>query len=125
MSAGDIVWGHAGDEHPERWDGTFATRDEAITSGRETYNFSGTFWIKSGFEADGAEYMPGADQVLELASDAASGDAGSDATEDFPNVSEEDEKELDKLLQYWARKHLKATFWIADDEPAEKIEPKV
>jgi hypothetical protein len=116
------TWGHSDVQHPEVWRGDFASRDKAILDGLVTY--SGTFWIKSGDEVEGAQYMPDADQVLDLARDAAEGDAGSDATEDFPNVSEKAAKELDELLQSWAKKHLKATFWVADDEPAEEIQPK-
>lgn len=113
-------WGYADEPNPERWIGS-GTREEAIADGHETYPGK-PFWIACGRRPEASEYLPDADDILEIAAERAYEDAG-DLAEDFPYASEEAKKELDALIEQWAKTHVTVpTFWV-DAGPAERIEP--
>lgn len=110
-----IRWGHALEAKPEKWEGAYKTRDEAIDAGRAFHKGS-QFYIQRGALAWGPEYMPDAEAIETMLWDAAYTDVD-EAAEGFPDITPEAKAELDAFLTAWAEKHVKAKFWLADDSP--------
>jgi hypothetical protein len=102
-------WGHRNDDCPERWFGSFATRDEAIADGRDHHYGDEGFFISSGTQRSAEEFAPTADDIIELMREQACGEAG-EAAEEFPDVSPEMRSELEKFLTAWASR-LECRFW--------------
>jgi hypothetical protein len=115
-------WGHAPEEKPEHWHGSFLTREAAYEDGCRVYEKHEAFYICRGEMADGPSFMPDAKALEEIIWDNAYIDAG-EVADEFPDIKEDAKKELDQLLQFWATRHLKANFWIADNVPF-RIEPR-
>lgn len=110
------AWGHSGEGQPERWQGSFDTRHEAIADGREQHE--GAFHVVRGRRSDPLKYMPLADEILEMVGDRATDEHG-EVADDFPGVLRDARDDLDALLVGWARRHLgEATeFWKQDGTP--------
>lgn len=123
-------WGHASSEEPDRWDGAFDTREEAIEDGRETYGGE-TFWVQGGSSPLLTSLLPDgedmAEYVINALAEQADGEAGESAA-DFPDVTREAKADLAAKLravvETWAAEHVKVEFWVAVGTP-ERIEPEV
>lgn len=115
-------WGHATEEHPERWTGSFKTSAEVIADGFQTYAPHEAFYVCSGALAWGPKWMPDAKDIETMLWDAAYSEVG-EAAEDFPDLSPEALEELSKFLDAWATKHVQATFWISSGTPT-RIAPR-
>jgi hypothetical protein len=110
----DLVWGHASERSPEQWQGTFATREEAVADGRTEY--AGDFYVVSGHLRSATEFFPDADWIVEDAGNRACEECG-EVAEDFPEASPEALKELDALLTAWVEEHVaEVRFWTADGD---------
>lgn len=109
-------WGHASSLDAETWTGAYSTREEAIEHGRREYD--GPFFVTRGSRIDPAEFMPSADELIEMAGERAADECG---VEDWPDLSDQAVRELDDLLEAWARKHAQLDWWRAEGVP-ERIE---
>jgi hypothetical protein len=108
------VWGYAASEDAERWSGSCSSEEQAIAEGRAEYGLYVHFVVRSGVRYAARRFMPDAADILSLAGDSASDEAG-EAAEDFPDASEEAKNELELLLDNWADRRLGVTqFWVAD-----------
>ena len=116
-------WGHAPEEKPERWFGSFATMAEAIEAGHKTYSEDETFYVCSGNLAWGPGYMPTVDELEEMIWSTAYEDVG-ELAEDFPDITEAAKLELDTFLKDWAARHVIATFWVANPKTTTQIAPR-
>jgi hypothetical protein len=123
MNSRPVRWGHALEEKPEKWEGSFLTKDEAVSAGRNTYADGEIFYVCSGELAWGPKYMLDADAVETCLWDAAYSEVG-EAAEGFPDLTEAAKRELTQLLDIWATKHVKANFWIANPKTTQRIEPR-
>ena len=119
----NIRWGHAPEEHPERWFGSFLSKQEVIAEGKKTYPSNEAFYVCAGTLANGPGYMPDADELEEMIWQAAHDDVG-EAAEDFPDLTEQAKTELSAFLKGWAERHVKALFWNADSKTVQRIEPR-
>lgn len=113
------AWGHADCEDAERWDGAFATREEAIEDGIDTYNGE-SFWIVVGTYPDPASFVPSAERIIDEMVDNACSNVG-EVADDYSG-SNEAEETLDAFLEAWARKHMPCEFYLADGAK-ERIDP--
>ena len=107
-------WGYSTSEYPEIWNGNCDTREEAIAEGRAEFG-GDEFWICDGTQPDTDRFI-NARGIIETAGQLAYDEAGDGAVE-WPDVSKEAEKELDRLLAKWTRKHCPIHFWICDGKP--------
>lgn len=113
MRGTDNVWCYSPIADAERWDGSCASRDEAIVEGAKELGIApgGKFFVSLGVKPDPAELMPPGHWAIEMAQEKAC-DEGGEVAEDWPDVTDEAEKELDELLKAWARKHAPVNFWV-------------
>jgi hypothetical protein len=115
----DVRWRWARVSQPETWQGSFATREEAIIEAA-SHGYK-TFYIASGSCPAGSSYMPDASTVLDMLSEAAY-DAVGDVAEDFPTVPDEAEQELNALLTAWGERYLgTCPFWIVEGNPEQVV----
>jgi hypothetical protein len=125
------VWGFSDCAQPEGWEGGAKTRAEAIEAARERYGEEQTIvWIQRGFRYPASHYVPDSDDVLEFILErmglSASDEAPCDATDEWPDVSDEARKAIGRTLDYmmdhvdkWADKHCRPNFWMSHGEPEE------
>lgn len=113
-------WGHALEANPERWIGSFLSKDEAIDDGLDTY-LDG-FYVCGGEVASGADYVPSAEDIETQIWQAAYDDVG-DAAEKFPDLSEEAREELRRFLNRWTDQHVRPRFWVPNKKTIQQINP--
>lgn len=120
-SEAKTVWGYAESDKAERWSGMCATREEAIKEGRSEYRHENPlfFYVIEGTQRPASAYVPDADWVVEQMAETAD---GGEASEEFPEVSDEAKEKLNKLLEAWADENVKVNFWVSDGV-AERIGP--
>ena len=126
MSDG-ICWGYAESRDVERYQGQFATRQEAIDAGREAYEGQReTFIVLAGRQPKASSFvLTGlADQIGDSMFENAEDQVG-DVAEDFPEITTEASAALDKLLATWADEHISVHFWVAESDTMEEIPVKV
>ena len=111
------VWGYASTDDPEIWNGSFASREEAVAEARS--EGISEPWVVQGRRPTADELTPDADWVVDDMFNRA-GELGGEAADDF-DVSDEAKKELEHLLVAWAGRHVRPTWWIADGKP-ERVE---
>lgn len=111
-------WGWSAHRSPDKWLGSFLTREAAIQDAKE-HSWK-TFFVNSGTCPDGKRFMPDAEAIVDMIAQSAH-DTASEAAEDYPDLTPEAIEELDTLLTAWAAKHLggPCVFWIADGSPEE------
>lgn len=110
-------WGHAEEEQPDQWTGSFSTEEEAIDDGRS--NYEGDFWVQCGTEPDVTKFLPDGGDIIEMMSDRAYDD-GREAASEYPDVGPDGRKALAAILNQmdeWARTYTRPTFWVADGAP--------
>jgi hypothetical protein len=124
MTAQEVgtVWGYGDSDQAERYFGHLATREDAISEGRAHYGVHTGFWVVRGKEHSPSEFTPDADWILDDMSERA-GDTVGEVAEDWPDVTPEQKKDLQKLLDDWVNKNLECRFWTTDGDP-EYIEPE-
>ncbi len=116
------VWGHAKSDMAKRFYGTFSSREDAIADGTSDYDGE-PFYILEGECPSGSEMVPDADQIIEMIGEwPADNFLGELVDDGFPHVTDEAKAELNTLLEAWAEKHIKVSFWQGVDSP-ERIEP--
>lgn len=118
------VWGYAESPDAEAWRGFCGTREEAIAEARDNLLVAPTapIFVVRGRVPSVEEFIPTADDILEIAGNTAQDECG-EAAEDFPDVSDEGKLALSTMLSEWAKKHIDPIrFWIADGE-TERIDP--
>ncbi|MDA4131741.1 MAG: hypothetical protein OK454_01260, partial [Thaumarchaeota archaeon] len=76
------------------------------------------FYVMSGTQRPASAYVPDANWVAEQMAETAD---GGEASEEFPEVSDEAKEKLDALLEAWADENVPVNFWVADGT-AERIE---
>lgn len=100
-------WGWSNVEHPESWNGTACSREDAIAEGRQEYGKEG-FWIASGQWLQFKELID-ADDVVEMMRDRLS-DIGPDDAE--LDVKTDAMPALNKILYEWAEEYIGAPeYW--------------
>lgn len=93
---------------------------------RENTEHDGTCAIRAGtivwrglkkFD-DPEDFVPGADDIINTMANNAAGSDGGEFADDYPNVTEEAQAELNEYLIAWARKHAPATgfYGVVDIE---------
>lgn len=67
---------------------------------------------------DPEDFVPGADDIINTMANNAAGSDGGEFADDYPNVTEEAQAELDAFLIAWARKHAPVTgfYGVVDIE---------
>ncbi|MFA4971558.1 MAG: hypothetical protein WC683_03015 [bacterium] len=116
-----MPWCYATSREAEAWNGNFATREEAIEEGTREYEGDADhFFVACGECPDPADAMPRALDIIEMMVECA-GDEWGEIAEDWPEVSKEEEKELDDILEGWARKHCRISFFMVDGDKAEEV----
>jgi hypothetical protein len=120
----DVVWGYAKAADAARWKGKCDSREEAIEEGRRELGIEpgGSFWICTGTMATAAEFMPSAEDILQMAGEHAQDECG-EIAEDWPDISNEEGEELDKFLEAWIEKHSPCSFWHVTGEPEQVTLP--
>lgn len=114
----DYVYGVSQNE--ERFEGAYKSREEAVDEGRSIFPGE-AFLLGWGYKPDPAQFIPSTDWVLESMAESALDEAG-EAAEEWPDITDEAEKELNELLKAWARKNCPVDFWIGEGH--EEIEPE-
>ncbi len=121
MSDESTRWGYSLEESPERWQGACATREEAIAEGAvELAGPCGPpdrFWVQQGRQPGSEEFLPDADDVVEIMALRAHDETGD---EDWPDwvPTEEAKGELAALLDAWATKHVPPILsWVGIGAP--------
>lgn len=112
-------FGFAAHKDSERWDGLFATREEAIAEAVATYGMDvGQVWICTGEVQDVSAYFGHyhVQSMLESITDSACDEVG-DAAEDWPSVSNEAVEELMEYIKSWLTKHSPHAFWEGGYNP--------
>jgi hypothetical protein len=108
------------------------TREEALTAGREHADLvaglkevePSPVWtgVKVGYVA--SAFFPTAEMIYDAMADMAGGEVGGEASDDWPDIDDTAEKELNEFveetlhpfLEQWVEKHgLQPTFWSATD----------
>jgi hypothetical protein len=115
------VWGYADSPRAERWEGSYATREEAIEAGRGECQPDDPLYVHRGRSPDPANFLPTAEWIASDMGARASDEHDSELVGDWPDVNPEALAELDAILDAWAKKHAPCTFWEAEGE-AEKVE---
>lgn len=115
------VYGIAKSEFAEKFNGSYASREEAIAEGTTDYGGE-PFYVLEGEYPTASEMVPDQEWVLERIGDYAVDNYGEVAL-GFPQVTDEAKAELDAMLKAWADKHIKVEFWTGVRSP-ELIEPE-
>ena len=106
------IWSYSEDEHAETLEGHCGTAEEAILEAHAEYD-GDVFWLYECRPCHVSEFVPSADDVISMMNDRATDRVG-DAAEEFPDVDEKAEDELNALLNAWAEKHCVSTFWTTE-----------
>lgn len=123
----DELWGYAWEREPEQWLGGYETREEAVTDAmfeapkNDDGAVDGEVWITRGSIRKASHFLPAHNWIIEHMTESAYDEGASDG--DWPEVSEEAEAELTRLLAEWADKHCQEPLWVADGKP-EKVWPR-
>jgi hypothetical protein len=98
-------------QNEEEFTGSCATREEAIAEATAEFNGE-PFYVSEAESPDPDLYTPNVDNIIEDMRDRALDNGAPECAEDWPDVSDEGQKELEELLAAWARKHCQPSWYI-------------